>query len=95
MKGIVAVSGMALTAAAMAVLVSTSRVGPTAREHSPRLAPAPRPQAERTTPRRCVRLGWNAPGWYSGAQEVRIPTRSTPRPQRIPWYFSRSQRSLD
>jgi len=66
MKGIVAVSGMVLTAAAMAVLVSTSRLTPGSRERPLRLTPAPRPQAERTMRRRCVRLGWKVPYWYAG-----------------------------
>ena len=79
MKGIVAVSGMVLTAAAMAVLVSTSRLTPGSRERPLRLTPAARPQAERTMRRRCVRLGWKAPYWYAGG----ISPQSTQRTQSI------------
>jgi hypothetical protein len=67
MKGIIAVSGMVLAAAAAAALVSTSRLAPAPRERPLRLTPAPRPEAERATRRRCVRLGWKAPYWYAGA----------------------------
>jgi hypothetical protein len=65
-KGIIAASGMVLAAAAAAALVSTSRAALAPRERPLHLTPAPRPQAERTIRRRCVRLGWKAPYWYAG-----------------------------
>ena len=79
MKGIIAVSGMVLAAAAIAVVVSTSGLASAPRERPLRLRPAPRPQAERATHRRCVRLGWKAPYWYAGG----ISPQSTQRTQSI------------
>jgi hypothetical protein len=66
MKGIITVLGMVLAVAAAAVLVSTPRAALAPRERPLHLTPAPRPQAERTVRRRCVRLGWKAPYWYVG-----------------------------
>jgi hypothetical protein len=81
MKGIIAVSGIVLAAAAATALVSTSRLAPAPRERPLRLISAPRPKAERATRWHCVRLGWKAPYWYAGVSRNGISTQST---QRIP-----------
>jgi len=78
MKAIITVSGMVLAAAAAAVLVSTSRLGPVPRERPLHLAPAPRLRAEGATRRRCVHLGWKAPYWYAGVPRNGISTQNTP-----------------
>jgi len=69
MKGMLAVSGIVLAAAAAAALVSTSRLAPAPRERPLRLVSARRPAAVRVTRRYCVRLGWKAPYWYTGATD--------------------------